>query len=202
MATTANKTTDVKKVSDTLNAAFLPGPVDKFQFSNCSQELINNFYFKRVQQFIEADSEIIEINDFNAVAIWVAPGKTYPSAQWDEPNECVDEFKKKAKVIIEDYQYDKIPHWTLVFIGKDPSQNKGSISPLINPYLSKAKEQDVPVLLFAVNDHAKDIYIHFGFKVLATIKIGEGKVDSNGDRDSNGVGLAVYMMAYNHKDRE
>ncbi|CCH42246.1 hypothetical protein BN7_1790 [Wickerhamomyces ciferrii] len=199
MSSKAIVTTNYTKAAETLKAALLPGAVDRFQFSKYTPEEIDAAYNKRIQELTQAGAEVVQINDYNAVAVWLPPEKTYPIARTDKTNEAIEEFKHKAKALIDKFKYDKLPHWTLTHIGKNPNElNKGSITPLVRPYLDKAKEQGISASLFAANEHAKEVYLHWGFEVLDYLILGEGKVNSEGELDPNGSGLKIYLMAYNY----
>jgi hypothetical protein len=65
---------------------------------------------------------------------------------------------------------------------------------LILPFLEKARLENVPAWLEATNDHARDVYSHFGFRVVEEVRIGVGKVDSTGNLAEGGEGILIYGM--------
>ena len=70
----------------------------------------------------------------------------------------------------------------------------GAIRALFEPYLQKAREAGRPVWLESTNEHARDVYTHFGFKVMEEVTIGQGSVDENGSRVKGGKGIVIYGM--------
>lgn len=74
---------------------------------------------------------------------------------------------------------------------------------LIAPFLEKARQDNVPAWLEAINDHARDVYAHFGFHVVETVRIGEGKVDSTGNvAGGERQGILVYGMIFEPESRK
>ena len=70
----------------------------------------------------------------------------------------------------------------------------GAIRALFEPYLQKAQEAGLPVWLESTNEHARDVYTHFGFKVMQEVLIGQGTLDGNGNRVEGGKGIVIYGM--------
>jgi hypothetical protein len=56
----------------------------------------------------------------------------------------------------------------------------GVVRALFDPFPRQAQESGLPTLVGATNKHARDVYAHFGFKVVEEIVIGEGSVDKAG----------------------
>lgn len=67
---------------------------------------------------------------------------------------------------------------------------------LIAPVLKKAKHENSPAWLEATNDHARDVYAYFGFRVVDEVRIGEGKADHSGNLVEGGEGILVYGMIF------
>jgi len=70
----------------------------------------------------------------------------------------------------------------------------GAIRALFEPYLHQAREAGLPAWLEATNEHARDVYAHFGFKVVEEVVIGEGKIDERGNLVDGGKGVVIYGM--------
>jgi hypothetical protein len=79
--------------------------------------------------------------------------------------------------------------------------DQGVAHALITPFLEKARQENVPAWLEAINDHARDVYSHFGFRVVEEVRIGEGKVDSKGNVAEGGDGILVYGMIFESEGR-
>ena len=65
---------------------------------------------------------------------------------------------------------------------------------LIEPYLLKAKEAGLPAWVEALDEHARDVYAHFGFRTVVEACIGKGIADRNGNKVEGGEGVMVYGM--------
>jgi hypothetical protein len=70
----------------------------------------------------------------------------------------------------------------------------GVIRALFEPYLQQAQEAGLPAWVEATNEHARDVYAHFGFKVIEEVVIGEGSIDRDGNLVSGGKGVVIYGM--------
>jgi hypothetical protein len=70
----------------------------------------------------------------------------------------------------------------------------GSIRGLIEPFVQKAREQNVPLWLEATNEHARDVYTYFGFQVAGEARIGQGIVNAEGWAQENGEGIPLWGM--------
>lgn len=70
----------------------------------------------------------------------------------------------------------------------------GAITTIFAPFLAKAKAENLPVWLESTNAHAKDVYEHFGFKVVGEKRIGEGIVGSDGWAKEGGEGVLSWGM--------
>lgn len=90
-----------------------------------------------------------------------------------------------------------------LLIGRNLNQPhiKGSARAIVDYLKRKADEQNVAVVLEAINERAKGIYQHFGFVDYGAFQYGVGEVNSKGEPDSNGKGLKANFMAY-YKDGE
>lgn len=77
----------------------------------------------------------------------------------------------------------------------DILQLGGAIRSLIEPVVTKAREEGVPVWLEAINEHARDVYAYFGFEIVEQITIGQGVIDSDGWIHPEGNGVYVWAMA-------
>lgn len=70
----------------------------------------------------------------------------------------------------------------------------GVIRALFEPYLLQSLQAGLPAWVEATNAHARDVYAHFGFKVVEEVIIGEGSIDANGNFVSGGKGVVTYGM--------
>lgn len=68
------------------------------------------------------------------------------------------------------------------------------IRALFDPYLKQAQEAGLLTWLEATNEHARDVYAHFGFKVVGESVIGTGMIDEKGLIVPGGKGVRIYSM--------
>lgn len=71
----------------------------------------------------------------------------------------------------------------------------GAVRKLIEPFVKKGQDQGVPVYLEATSTHARDVYIHMGFRVLEEARVGEGIVNAQGWAEPGGEGVLIWAMA-------
>ncbi|SCU93666.1 LAMI_0E15170g1_1 [Lachancea mirantina] len=204
-----NSTADILRATDTLAKAFKNCPANDYlmkKFFNLkidehvSKARINSIlsYFNAL--YMDKGGEIVEANDFDAVAVWTAPGKHFHQ---DETNDA-----KFNKVFFDDlYEVRKrvlpsgLDCYYLFIIGKDLTKPevRGSVRAIFDEYKRLADERGVALVLEAISDRAKSVYEYFGFKNYYTFHFGEGEVDSEGHVDPNGKGFVGYLMIY-YKD--
>jgi hypothetical protein len=67
----------------------------------------------------------------------------------------------------------------------------------VDPFLAKAREENVAVWLEATNTHARDVYAHLGFQLAEEFTIGKGVVNAEGWVQENGEGIVNYAMIAN-----
>ena len=70
----------------------------------------------------------------------------------------------------------------------------GAVRAIMDTYLNKAKEEGLPVWLESTNIHARDVYLHLGFKVVEEVWLAVGKADKFGNRIEGGEGIIIYAM--------
>lgn len=70
----------------------------------------------------------------------------------------------------------------------------GAVRGVIEPFLHKAREENLPVWLEATNSHARDVYKYFGFKVVEEVRIGLGIVNEEGWAQEGGEGVLMWGM--------
>ncbi|CCH42245.1 hypothetical protein BN7_1789 [Wickerhamomyces ciferrii] len=196
--TQAIETTESDKVAVVLSSALRTTVFEQYLSGHKTDEESLQDYKNRTTKFKDTGAILLENNDFNSVAIWLPPNYIMPSSIFD-PSERQAEVKSKFATVAKKHGLDSTPHWELMFIGKDPKENKGSIRPLFDRFLKQAKIDGIPAILYAISEHAMSRYRHIGFEVLDIVIVGEGVVDKEGKEDKNGEGLKVWLMAYNYQ---
>ena len=92
------------------------------------------------------------------------------------------------------------PFYHLSFLARNPAKPRvpGSINAVITPFLERAKAENVPAWLEATTPQAARLYMHYGFRVVEIITVGEGKVDVLGwpAEGPTALGVTAYAMIY------
>ncbi|CCE64459.1 hypothetical protein TPHA_0H02560 [Tetrapisispora phaffii CBS 4417] len=212
MSIQLNITDDVDRAADVLNNAFSPSHCSDFIFKKffnisldekCSRARIKAIIHYYTALYHDLDGgDIVEVNDFDAVALFSTPGKHLPptltgDAKFDK--EFITDISKRKKEVIP----EGVPYYYLFMIGRDLKgpHKKGSVKKIFETYKEKADKDNAAIVLESIADHATSVYEYFGFKNYLTYTIGKGEVNSKGEPDSTGEGFTVKLMFY-HKDGE
>ncbi|KAF8853230.1 hypothetical protein BDZ45DRAFT_629291 [Acephala macrosclerotiorum] len=156
---------------------------------------------RRVKHFLPSirtrvalGAHLVEAGDWAAVALWVPPHVKIPPPDLSTLPAPLVEYKQKYAEVKKRYLGDR-SHWYLNLLGRHPERKEaGAIRALFEPYLLQAREAGLPAWVEATNAHARDVYAHFGFRVVEEVVIGEGSIDANGDFVSGGKGVVTYGM--------
>lgn len=199
-------TYDINRVSDTLNRAFDKVPENSYltkKFCNvpldeyCSKQRLFAMMHMVNTMYMDHNAEIIQANNFNAVAIWTNPQNAYDFPITNDPKfnkiffEDITNFK--AKLFPKDTTY-----YYLFLIGRDLTDEKtrGSVRAIFEYYKKRSDNDGHPLVLEAINAKARDVYEYLGFKTYMEFKYGENEVNENGECDPNGKGFTGYLMVY------
>lgn len=204
-----NSTNDVQKLNEVMVSAFkdvgfirfLTRKINEFPPGTIH---IDESYFtfkERINEHLNQGAQIIESDDYSAVAVWYPPGvevaankrilkKGLPQETLTEISELSIKSKEFTK------NYFKKQYWYLNTLARHMKKmpKKGSVSALIYPVLENAKNNNKSVYVEAITSHAKDVYFHLGFEVRESFTIGKGKIDSHGNDKENGEGIEVFLM--------
>ncbi|KAK0105193.1 hypothetical protein ONS95_004412 [Cadophora gregata] len=168
--------------SDSLNSVFQAervGPASKVKL----QDLYDATLF-RIETKVGLGSHIVEADNFAAVACWEPPGAVHP-------NHTVEELEELALTrpiysgFIRDIEAARTEClgeqkcWQLTLMARDPLRtSKGAVRAIIEPYVKRAEEERVPIWCVAGNEHARDVYAYFGFKVVRIVYSGPDRVQT------------------------
>jgi hypothetical protein len=75
-----------------------------------------------------------------------------------------------------------------------PVRVTGVIRSLIEPYLRKAKDAELPAWVEVLDEHARDVYAHFGFRTVVEACVGKGIADAKGNSVEGDEGIMAYGM--------
>ncbi|EED24594.1 conserved hypothetical protein [Talaromyces stipitatus ATCC 10500] len=136
--------------------------------------------------------ELVESDNFAAAAIWFPPGAELPASSEDD--EKIRQFRAMAARAKKEFLNGK-KYWYLNMIARHPERKEpGVIRALFEPYIARAREEGATIWLEAVSEHSKQVYEHFGFRTVATMRMGEGKASPDGELQDGGEGILVYAM--------
>lgn len=155
-------------------------------------------------------AELVEAGDFSALAVWETT--SYRGVPFSERMRNIgpvrEEWRTKVQAMKEKYigtstsaagVQELKPFYHLGFLARNPLQEnsvKGAISAVIRPWLERAEKEGVPIWLEATYDHAVDVYKHYGFRLVETLKIAVGSRNAVGWPEEGGEGVCGYCMIY------
>lgn len=166
---------------------------------------------KNIIDGAHAGSELVEAGDFSALAVWETT--SYRGLAFTEtiqnPGPIRGYWTNTVRSLKEKYigverkpdgSQGLKPFYHLGFLVRNPDQEKvpGAISALVKPWLARAEQEGVPVWLEATYPHARDIYLHFGFRVVETVSVGTGLRNAEGwpAEGDEAIGVEAWMMIY------
>lgn len=194
---------DWRKAGEIIGTAFYPNKFNQLITEHCSLEENVKEYQERVEHVMQNNTLCLQSDDYSAVALWTPPEWRIVPYSIDLHGHfefSEDEFKRCADKFFVNYG---IPYWHLTLVAKNVNSNtKGSVSKVMKPILEDAKERGIPAALECIDERARQIYEHYGFKTYEIIKIGEGSVNSLGEEQEGGEGLTLWYMIYNYDDKE
>ena len=136
----------------------------------------------RITRKVNDGAVLIECANFSVMACWQPP--TPAIAQYLEKQVRNLDFDKQPvyapfqKAIYDaraKHLYPKYGdrYWNMSLMARDPTVPRipGAVRAAMEPFIQKAKENDEAIWLEASNEHAKDVYAHFGFKTVEVILV-------------------------------
>ena len=201
-----NRTDDIVKAGECLAKAFADSPANDYlmkKFFNismqekCSKGRMNAILAYFLNLYLDFGGEIVEANDFDAVAVWTTPKSHFHQSETNDPafNKIFFESlgNKMKEVIPKDVGY-----YYLFIIGKDLThpEVRGSVRKIFDSYKERADEENCAIVLEAISEKAKAVYEYFGFKNYLDFNFGKNEVDATGKYDPNGEGFTGYLMIY------
>lgn len=149
-----------------------------------SEEKVLQSYHSLVKQFLTPGARsgafIAEAGDFSACASWWPPGSHEPPKDLEH----FDELERQGKPLraafgreIEKIRIEQIwssygqEYWDLVLLARDPTKPVliGAVTAVLQPFIDQAAAGGKPIWLVTSNEHARDIYQHFGWQVVKTV---------------------------------
>ena len=158
----------LNRMADVVARAFVNNPNWRVMFPSSDEERIERYkqvVRHQIGPSLESGAFIVEAVDFTACAAWFPPG-SHNAPRGDQPdwNE-ID--KARHKHIWSKYGQD---HWSLMLIARDPARENvpGIVSAIMRPFMQRATQEGRPIWLSTTSEHAKNIYLHYGWQVVHT----------------------------------
>ncbi|EXJ63615.1 uncharacterized protein A1O5_11376 [Cladophialophora psammophila CBS 110553] len=209
---------DLHKFAHVIAAAFSNDALNRYLFlgreSQPDHPKLEHFdhrvqyWLPHIKTRFEGGGILIQTYDWAGVALWLPPGVEKPVNNASPISEGAAEYRQKFDALKKKYLGDRT-YWYLNLIARAPTRlEKGmvrstwdayagwecAIRNLVDPFLKKAREQNIPVWLEATNQHAREVYSHLGFRTVEQVRIGEGIVNADGWAQPNGEGVLTYGM--------
>lgn len=183
-----------------------PYPAPSFNTARVRQHVGKN-----IIQGAHDGSEVVEAGDFSALAVWETT--SYRGVAFTDAIKDVGPLRSQWRNAVSSLKKQYIgletkadgsqglkPFYHLAFLVRNPTVENvpGAISAVVKPWLARAEQEGVPVWLEATYPHARDIYLHFGFRTVETIYIGKGSRSAEGwpAIGDEAIGVEAYMMIY------
>ena len=144
-------------------------------------------YHSIVKQFLlpraGSGAFIAEAGDFSACASWWPPGSHQP------PKDVKDldglERQEGTLLVAFEREIQKVKtelissrygqeFWHLALLGRDPRKKpalRGAVRAVLQPFIDQAAAEGKPIWLTTTSEHARDIYLHFGWQVVRTVTV-------------------------------
>ncbi|KAL6250235.1 hypothetical protein RBB50_002536 [Rhinocladiella similis] len=143
----------------------------------------------RVAAKVKAGSFVAEAANFAAVVCWEPPEAVAPLLSETELGEMAKARPVFAR-FLRDQQAFKVatlgadqPFWNMSLMARDPDRNdKGAVRAVIEPFVTRARQDGVPIWLCAANERARDVYAYFGFRVVGVVYSTFEAEDDEGDK--------------------
>lgn len=153
-----------------------------------------------------AGAELVEAGDYSALAVWETTA--YRGKPFSETLRNVGPVREQWRMQIRVLKEKHIgfesgtkqlkPFYYLGFLVRNPEVEKvpGALSAVMKPWLQRAEAENVPVWLEATMERAVQIYEHYGFRLVETVRVGEGLRSAEGWPEEGGRGVCGYAMIY------
>lgn len=202
-------TQDIARVTNVMNKAFKNDHANDYIMKKmfnipirekCSKYRIESAMHLLSSNYFDNGAEIVQANNFNAVAIWTKPGHHVKIPLTDDPEfnrQYILENEQAKGIIIP----EGMGYYYLFTIARDPDDTtvKGSVRAIFDHYKDRADRENCCIVLEAINEKARDVYQYFGFQVCRTFHYGVGEVNMQGEYDPEGTGFTAFLMVY-HKN--
>lgn len=178
--TKGNSHLDVQKVKDVTFKAFNTIKFPAYLRSPGDDEhTVYTTHCDRIQAKIDAGAVVLHDDDYSVVAIWYPPDIVPPVISDSGTSSNLTKFLKEYKYAANKCFPTHGPHYELNILARDPGAkgNGKSVTSIVKPMLEKAVTENLAVSLMAVDHHARDVYVHWGFKSFHSFMIEDVEIN-------------------------
>lgn len=173
------------RLAQTLARAFLDDPVTEYFMPDPAtrwDELYAMFERISVEKVAGPHDMMYRTGDYEAVALWLPPGKTVMSLRESLAllPVMVHTFGRRSLMALRgmaemDKHHPDVPYYNLNFIGTDPAhQGKGHGAQLMRPLLERFDGEGVPAFLESSSRRNHSFYMRHGFELTGEFNLPNG----------------------------
>jgi GNAT superfamily N-acetyltransferase len=176
---------EAPRLATTLTRAFLDDPVTEYFMPDPAtreRELYTMFERMSVQRIAGPHHMMYRTEDYEAVALWLPPGKTILGT-WESLRLLPVLFAMSGRrtlrslrgMALMDKHHPEVPYYNLHFIGTDPAhQGNGHGAALMRPLLERFDREGVPAFLESSTPRNHSFYMRHGFELTGQFNLPDG----------------------------
>ena len=173
------------RLATTLTRAFLDDPVTEYFMPDPAtrrKELYDMFERMSVERIAGPHNMMYRTENYEAVALWLPPGKTVLSTSESLRllPVLVSTFGRRSLRALRgmtamDKHHPDVPYYNLNFIGTDPAhQGEGHGAALMRPLLERFDREGVPAFLESSSRRNHTFYRRHGFELTGEFNLPDG----------------------------
>ncbi len=172
---------------------------ERYNLNHLTRDDLARHYGDRIELKIKQGATIIEAGNWAAAAVWQPPVFTNvdvkPTSKEEYDSPTLADFSCRSDAARKKHLGVNVPYWYLSLMAREPGNTtKGAVRAVLEPFISKAKAEGLPIWLEAGIERARDVYKYFGFRVVDMIVSGRGLYNVEGEPQEGGEGVPTWLM--------
>jgi len=172
---------------------------ERYGLTRVTREDLARHYGDRISAKVEAGATIFEAGNWAAAALWQPPiersSPVEAESQPEQTSPTLADFLFRSDSAREKHLGKDRPYYYLSLMGRAPGRTeKGAVRAVLEPYISRAKSEGVPIWLEAGTERGRDVYSYFGFETVDMIVSGKGSYNIDGIPVEGGEGVPTWLM--------
>lgn len=164
---------------------FFPADTDSIGADGSSEKVLQT-YHSIVKEYLlpgtASGAFIAEASDSAACAAWWPPGSHQPPKQ--RKNDDQAERERTSLMATFEQEIEKVKteliwsrygqeYWLLGLLARDPRKKAvpGVVTAVLQPFIDQAAAGGQPIWLSTTSEHARDIYLHFGWQMVRVVTL-------------------------------